>query len=72
MDGLIVQGDPHIHVTISTIDGALGGHLEEGCRVYVLCDLYFAEVKGNALKRGKRDVDIPGIGKGKVTTLQFE
>ena len=31
MNGLVVNGEPHIHVALSNEDGAFGGHLEPGC-----------------------------------------
>src|SRR3990172_9429368 len=31
MNGLVVEGQAHIHVTLSTPKGAYGGHLEPGC-----------------------------------------
>ena len=46
MNGLVVEGEPHIHVALSTLAGAFGGHLEEGCIAYVLCEIFFAEVSG--------------------------
>lgn len=39
MQGVVASGEPHIHMTVSTPTGAIGGHLEEGCRI-----LYLAEV----------------------------
>lgn len=38
--GIIANGEPHIHIALSSPDkGAFGGHLEKGCRV-----LYLGEV----------------------------
>jgi len=36
MNGLVVEGEPHIHITLSMPDGAFGGHLEPGCIAYVV------------------------------------
>jgi len=33
LTGLILAGRVHAHITFSNTDKALGGHLEEGCRV---------------------------------------
>ncbi len=71
MSGLVVEGQPHIHVTLSTPAGAYGGHLEEGCIAYVLCEVFFAEVEGLALRRDRADVSVPGMGAGKVPRLIF-
>src|SRR3712207_9343184 len=31
--GLVVDGEVHAHITFSNTELAMGGHLEEGCRV---------------------------------------
>ena len=71
MNGLVVEGQPHIHVTLSTPAGAFGGHLEDGCIAYVLCELFFAEVAGLGLRRERADVSVAGMGEGKVPRLVF-
>jgi predicted DNA-binding protein with PD1-like motif len=72
MSGLVVDGEPHIHVTLSTPGGAFGGHLEPGCTAYVLCEVFFAEVAGGTLSRQRVPVNIEGMGKGTVTRLVFD
>ncbi len=71
MNGLVVEGQPHIHVSLSTPDGAFGGHLEPGCIAYVLCEIFFAEVAGAPLKRVRAPISIEGMGKGEVPRLKF-
>ena len=71
MNGLVVDGQPHIHVTLSTPDGAFGGHLEPGCMAYVLCEVFFAEVEGAALSRRRVPVVVEGMGEGEVSRLTF-
>ena len=71
MNGLIVEGEPHIHVALSTPAGAYGGHLEEGCITYVLCEIYVGEVEGVAMSRERVKVNVPGMGEGEVTRLTF-
>jgi len=71
MNGLVVEGQPHIHVALSTTAGAYGGHLEEGCIAYVLCEIMFAEIGGMDLRRERVNVDVPGMGKGEVPRLMF-
>lgn len=51
MNGLIVEGQPHIHFTASTPDGAFGGHLEEGCICYILCEVGVVELRGPQMSR---------------------
>jgi predicted DNA-binding protein with PD1-like motif len=72
MNGLVVEGQPHIHVTLSTQEGAFGGHLEPGCIAYVLCELFLAEVEGVALSRQRVQVVVEGMGEGTVPRLMFD
>jgi len=71
MSGLVVDGEPHIHITLSTQQGAYGGHVEEGCIAYVLCEIFFAEVEGRQLTRERVPVEVPGMGKGFISRLTF-
>ena len=71
MNGLVAEGEPHIHVTLSTPEGAYGGHLEEGCIAYVLCEIFFAEVEGVELTRKRAKVSVPGMGEGEIPRLVF-
>lgn len=71
MNGLVVEGEPHIHVTLATPEGALGGHLELGCLAYVLCEVFLAEVEGVALSHRRVPVTIEGMGAGEITRLVF-
>ena len=72
MDGLVVNGEPHLHITLATSEGAFGGHLEPGCIAYVVCEVFFAELSGVTLRRQRVPVDIPGMGKGTVSRLFFQ
>jgi predicted DNA-binding protein with PD1-like motif len=72
MNGLVVDGEPHIHVALSTPNGAFGGHLEPGCVAYVLCEIFFAEVEGVSLSRRRVPVTVEGMGEGTVSRLCFE
>jgi predicted DNA-binding protein with PD1-like motif len=71
MSGLVVDGEPHIHVTLSTQQGAYGGHMEEGCTAYVMCEIFLAEIEGRKLHKERVPVDVPGMGKGTVPRLTF-
>ena len=71
MSGLVVDGEPHIHVTLATQAGAYGGHMHEGCKAYVLCEIFFAEIAGRKLARERVPVEVPGMGKGSVSRLTF-
>jgi predicted DNA-binding protein with PD1-like motif len=72
MNGLVVDGEPHVHVTLSTPDGAFGGHLEPGCIAYVLCEVFFAEVEGATLSHQPVSVAVEGMGQGTVSRLTFD
>jgi predicted DNA-binding protein with PD1-like motif len=71
MNGLVVDGEPHIHVALSTPDGAFGGHLEPGCIAYVLCEVFLGEVEGVTLGRRRVSVAVEGMGEGMVNRLVF-
>lgn len=71
MNGLVVEGEPHVHVTLSTQEGAFGGHLEPGCVAYVLCEVFLAEVEGVSLSRRRTPVAVEGMGEGLVPRLIF-
>jgi predicted DNA-binding protein with PD1-like motif len=71
MNGLVVDGQPHIHVTLATQEGAYGGHMEEGCTAYVLCEIFIAEIEGKKLTRERVPVEVSAMGKGFVSRLAF-
>jgi uncharacterized protein len=49
--GLVVDGEVHAHVTFSNTELAMGGHLEEGCRVLTFAVVVMTEAL---------DVDLAG------------
>lgn len=71
MNGLVVDSQAHIHVTLSTPEGAYGGHLENECIAYVLCEVFLGEVAGSKLSRERVEVDVEGMGKGTIPRLTF-
>ena len=54
--GLVVDGAVHAHITFSNSEMAMGGHLEEGCRVLTFAVVVMVEALGADLtgwdKRG--------------------
>ena len=72
MNGLVVEGEAHIHISLSTPEGAFGGHLEPGCIAYVLCEIFFAELDGAPLERVRVPVSIEGMGQGEISRLEFK
>jgi len=71
MNGLVVDGKPHIHMALSNPDGAFGGHLEEGSIAYVLCEIFFAEVRGSDLNYQRVPVAVENMGSGEISRLMF-
>jgi uncharacterized protein len=41
--GLVANGVVHAHITFSNTEVAIGGHLEEGCRVLTFAVVVMAE-----------------------------
>jgi predicted DNA-binding protein with PD1-like motif len=54
LGGVIADGEPHLHVVLTTAKrGAFGGHLEEGCRVSNRVELTIAQFAGEPLGRSQ-------------------
>jgi predicted DNA-binding protein with PD1-like motif len=51
MQGYILDGRVHAHVTLSNPVEAIGGHLEPGCQVYTFAIITVAELEDVALGR---------------------
>ncbi len=49
--GVIADYQVHAHMTISTEDKAVGGHLEKGCKVLTLAEVVIMKLDGIKLKR---------------------
>ena len=71
MNGLVVEGKPHIHVALATPEGGFGGHLEPGCIAYVVCEIFLAEVEGISLTRQPVPVAVEDMGEGMISRLIF-
>lgn len=71
MNGLVVEGQAHIHIALATLEGGFGGHLEPGCIAYVVCEIFFGEIEGTTLSRGRVPVAIEGMGEGVISRLKF-
>ncbi len=44
IDGVIANGEPHLHTVVSDHEKAYSGHLEEKCRVLYLAEIVIAEI----------------------------
>ncbi len=42
--GIIIDGEPHLHLTISEPDGMYAGHMENGCEVQYLAEVSIMEI----------------------------
>ena len=52
IDGIIANGEPHLHMTMSQPEkGAFGGHIENGCKVLYRLELTIAKFSGAPLAR---------------------
>lgn len=51
--GIIADGEPHLHITLSSPQGAFGGHLENGCKILYLGEVTIIKYSGQALTRKK-------------------
>lgn len=51
MSGVVVEGLPHLHATVSDRAQAWAGHLEPGCRVLYLAEIVLVELTGADLHR---------------------
>jgi hypothetical protein len=50
--GIIADGEPHMHIALSTGGRLLvGGHLEKGCKVLYLAEITILKYSGTALTR---------------------
>jgi len=58
VNGVIADGEPHLHVTAFDGERTVGGHLEHGCEVNVLGEFTIEQFEGLSLTRrpGERDV----------------
>ena len=59
INGIIANGEPHLHLTLSGARGAFGGHLEKGCRVLYRAELTLARFTGTQLARKPNSAGVP-------------
>jgi len=53
LQGLIVEGSPHIHMVVSDVERTYTGHLEEGTVVLYLAEISIMELEGLPITRKK-------------------
>jgi predicted DNA-binding protein with PD1-like motif len=62
IQGLIVSGEPHLHVTFNNCETGetSTGHIEHGCETCYLIELFIEVIGGVSIKKNK-DPDNPGV-----------
>jgi hypothetical protein len=62
IQGMIVGGEPHLHTTFNNCETSecSTGHIEHGCEVCYLVELFIEVIKGVHIKKDK-DPDNPGV-----------
>jgi len=58
IDGLIADGEPHLHVAAFDGDRTLVGHLEAGNEVNALAEILLRKLDGPALTRRPKEHDV--------------
>jgi len=58
IDGIIANGQPHLHMVVSDHKTACAGHVEHGCRILYLGEVVIAEIDGFNFKRIKNNNNI--------------
>lgn len=51
LQGLVINGDPHFHITFSDLNRVYTGHLENGCEVQYLAEISIMEINEMNLTR---------------------
>ena len=59
MSGIIANGEPHIHISLSQDDKGFGGHLEEGCIILTLAEIVIVKIE----KEMERRISEEGFGR---------
>jgi predicted DNA-binding protein with PD1-like motif len=59
INGMIAGGEADLHLTLSGGKGAVGGHLEKGCRVLYRAELTIAKFSGTPLARKPNKDGVP-------------
>lgn len=51
LSGVIANGKPHVHITMSMDDAGFGGHLEEGSIILTLAEIVILRLEGKMERR---------------------
>ena len=58
IEGLIADGEPHLHVTADNGERTVAAHLEPGCEVNALAEVLIRRVPDLELQRTKNEFDV--------------
>jgi uncharacterized protein len=58
VQGMVIDGQPHFHMTFTDLEKTYSGHLEDGSVVLYLAEIVIAEMKGLNLFRKKNELNI--------------
>lgn len=59
--GLIVEGQPHVHMTVGDMERTWAGHLEDGCVVLYLAELAIGRLENMPLRRVETEYGIKNL-----------
>jgi predicted DNA-binding protein with PD1-like motif len=60
INGIIAAGEPHLHMTLGDPSGAaIGGHLENGCKVLYRAEITIAKFAGTKVARLPNEAGVP-------------
>ncbi|HBI71990.1 MAG TPA: DUF296 domain-containing protein [Lachnospiraceae bacterium] len=51
VQGLILNGEPHLHIVCSDLNRVYAGHMEDGCEVQYLAELTIAELDCDLVRK---------------------
>ena len=54
IQGIIADGEPHLHVTLCEGDKTIAGHLEDGCKVMTLAEIAIVRADAGKVRRVSR------------------
>ncbi len=61
LHGMIVDGMPHIHMTVGDMERTWAGHLEDGCVVLYLAEVAIGRLTGMQMERAEREYGIKNL-----------
>jgi len=67
LQGMIINGYPHLHMVVSDKEKAYGGHLEKGCRILYLGEIVIQEIEDtDDIRRVLNEKGIMVLTKGRL------